>query len=692
MRRAEFFGTIPVGLSVLAAILIGCGGGGGGGSTGGGPTTGTSTAGGTTGGTISPAARIAAITAVEEKAKEIGNTGTRASQNAALAAYMASRPEFEASGVDLTECAWGRFKDGRILIVANNRTPQPTPAAIATSTITRAPSNLDLPNTTQARLLHSFGLGFDAGQSVISDLSTWLKANGYTMAGGAEGDARVNTLKQVSGDGFFYFNTHGGRGRNRNGHDLFAMQSSTLVSDAIEGLPEFQQDLDSSALVYMTARNGEKILGGLVDDWDTRYAITANFVEKYMSFGKNSLLYFNVCYSGNTANQEAAGGFIFACQKKGAGVVMGWTKTISSNTGFHAVRFLTDRLLGANVFEPETPKQRPFDWKSVLEQMKAKGIAAEPWGSELAAYPSPANDPILGSLAPSIMNMFVVEGQDTLVIGGAFGADPGTDRLVTVGGTPVTVKTWEPGTITCTIPASGAGSSGDVVVRSKNRRSNTVQLSDWRMPVLYRWVDVGSLQRQIAFDLHFRADLHALRLKPGETPKPWSFGPLPLAAAKDSTATSSATGTAFATSGGSRWDVTWTGGAPLAYSFTSVDDGNSFLCFGSVDPALKQIKLTLRGRADHVMTTVFTDAEGHKTTQSQTITYDTAFGGAEFQVPVLTLDSQFRIVGGAVTKTTDSHGGAAATSGATATVRWTWPLTPASSPPDATSARSRGRR
>src|SRR5690606_18339601 len=116
--------------------------------------------------------------------------------------------------------------------------PAPLSPAAALPSIAADGEVSELPSSRHVRLLHSFGPDFDQLQQPIEDMAGWFEEHGYEVREGQEGDARVATLRNISGDGFFYFNTHGGGGNDRSGRKLYAMGSSTVVTAANERLPE----------------------------------------------------------------------------------------------------------------------------------------------------------------------------------------------------------------------------------------------------------------------------------------------------------------------------------------------------------------------------------------------------------------------------------------------------------------------
>lgn len=546
---------------------------------------------------VSDAERTAAIAAAESRVEALASGGTSgAALNAALAAFLATRPEFSAAGVDtLTSTVWGAFRDGRVLMVVNNRLPQPLSDSLrpvspqpSGATGVQALDATELPAEDRVRLLHSFGPGFDQVQAPVTDIGRWLDEHGYEVAAGNEGDARVETLRNVRGDGFFYLNTHGGKAKTRAGDQIFAVQTSSIVAPEKDRFPDFKDDLENGRLVYMTAPNGGELAAG-IPDWDTRYAITYKFVERYMSFGKNSIVFLNVCHSAGPHADIAA--FVGAMHAKGAGVYLGWTSTVSTDAAFSGVRYFVDRLLGANEYRPENPKQRAFAWPQVMEDMARKGLATDAaTGAQLVARPAATPGAGIGLLNPSIA--WVSAAGEQLFITGLFGERPATGGVVTIddgsGAIALAVQEWTPTRITTGIPKTGAGSVGDVVVKVREHESNPRRLNRWTGLLRYTLKDAGSLTIAAEMEVNVRMDAAPFRDKPGEAPG--RSVPAIAVTEQDSKMTGSASGTYVRPSGDCTYTNTWSG------SVSTTLGGNAsgvYALYMEVDPQTFEVKFTL---------------------------------------------------------------------------------------------------
>ena len=487
------------------------------------------------------AVRLGAIAAVEDYCRELDSQGlSPTAYLQSLSSFMAARPEYDTTGVDLeTFSVWGRFKDGTFHVVADNRKAAPGTANVVQSdAIAHAADKVDLPAVAKARLLHSFGTNFE-GQEPIDQMRSYLQGKGWSVRSGAEGEAGVGTLKGISGDGFFYLNTHGGRFDSLDPSEperkIVAIQSSTLVDSDYERL--FDADLKAVNLVHFTARNGDKasILGISYADFDTRYAITYRFVDKYMSFTQESVVFINACFSSRNDS------FVKSFLRKGAGVFLGWSGVVDANVAYKSAPYFVDRMLGSNQYaDKETPPQRAFSYNLVLTDMAKKGLdAGNASGASLQSYPNStlANPPIF---APSIRYVNVDESQGLLYLVGEFGT--GTPK-VTVGGKECSLSgspTLEK--IRCSLPLTGEGSSGDVVVEVRGVKSNARQLSEWAIPLKYSWLNpffYSGLKFEGPGTLRFRADVAGYRMVPAEGLR---YRPSVTAASNDSLVTLTGTG------------------------------------------------------------------------------------------------------------------------------------------------------
>lgn len=513
-------------------VILACGGGG----------SGLGTTGGGGGGTEIPVAkRTAAINKVETKVENLyGSVLTSEQRNVQIAAYMRTLPEFADAQPTIDETVWGRFTDGRFLVVVTNRLPdrfsdRPAGAPPYIRKESMAPDKVT--TSTKARLFHSFGTGFNQQQHPIQKMGEWLTKAGFTLSPTQEGDARLATLRGVSGDGFFYFNTHGGSFEFSSTEKVYCVGSSTLRNDGNEALPEIKSDLDSKKVVYMTAANGEftTVLGKDIPRFDTRYAITSKFVDAYWSFGANAVVFMNSCWSGYDKVANGAQGFYFACLKKGAGAYLGWTDKVATPTSENAPQFFVDRLTAANVYDKENPDQRPFFITEIVKDMHDQGVVPGPGRADLVVRLKAAGSNV--GLRPTIHYLAMSEVQDELNILGKFGDQEGA---VSIDGVGAAVTDWTNEVVTVTIPKSGQGSSGDVIVKVHGKESNKRRLSKWTSNFSLEEKGAGTLKMTITAKLIFRADFAKRRTKPGETIK--LTDPIPFWASPESTCSFTASG------------------------------------------------------------------------------------------------------------------------------------------------------
>jgi hypothetical protein len=438
-------------------------------------------------------------------------------------------PAFDNVGSNPDGSVWAQFKNnGPLVMIVNTPVGDSGIAAqsigahkaMASARYTAQPTNI------QARLLYAMGAHFDP--SPVAELRSMLSTRGY-IAPLNEG-ASVDELKNVSGDGLFYFQTHGGLGYVRK--DNPADPNAPIVPSPIpiyalwtttESYPgdvvKYRDDLENYRVVYMFEMVDFTRLGpGNTDAGNgtikaIHLGITEAFVDEYMKFGPNSLVFINACRSMSPESRGMRAAFL----KTTAGY-LGWTDNVRNDKAGFAARYLLDRLTGANSVAPvESPYQRPFDLKAVLGDMFSKQYDMS-YGDNMAQLRADSSSHF-GPLSPSIRNMTMDESKSELTINGLFGPDPGEgNRTVTVGGTAVVVK-WGETKLVVDLPPP---LSGDVIVKVRGRSSNTVPLSTYvgtfNFTERVSLQGLANKQQVFTFHLTFRADVHDYRTEPGKAP------------------------------------------------------------------------------------------------------------------------------------------------------------------------------
>ena len=480
-----------------------------------------------------------------------------------LVDYLKVLPQFVDVGSSADGTVWATFKGGQMMFIVNGgplEGPQ-APAAVrvpsARPTIAPRrsnqsgaliPSTVDSPAATPSSAQASTGtvpkserfhlfnaLGsYYSGSDPRSDIQAMLTANGYT---GTSADATLPALRAVSGDGIFYLRAHGGSGSYKSDvstQDVYALWTASEAIDATQEVNDaaLTVDLATHRVVYMLFRDDRwSIALPAIVEKNRHYGITDGFINHYMSFSDNSLIYIDACESANHPNLRAA--------FKNASVFAGWNERAAISLLGLSARYVFDRLLGANVFAPEAPKQRPFEFDALPNDPKfgkGKAFGYSKWtaadGSVIAAellFTKMAGD--FGILAPSIWALQVQDVTDELLIRGYFGPDPGADgrdSKVTIndgasGDVGLAISSWTPTLITTDLPRIGAGSAGNVVVTLHGHKSNTRQVLAWQGTLKYSNQEAGSLTQRFDLDVRVRSDPHEVRNRIADTPGPNLF-------------------------------------------------------------------------------------------------------------------------------------------------------------------------
>lgn len=572
--RRRLLGWMGLAVVSTPAWLAGCGGGGSD-VAGGSPPDG-STPDPTPSTGMSDADRSAAFALVSAKESELRRTLDTTAYLQALAAYMATLPAYTETGYDLdSTTVWGRMADGRAHLIIDGR-PVNREAASASASRALAAAQVEIPLSQKARLLHAFGEGFE-GQATVDAIGGMLTSAGWSKRAGLEGDASLEALRNVAGDGFFYINTHGGPwGRVERSVVLpiidkklpndspmfYALTSSTRWGTANDADPAIADDLANWRLVYIDADMGLRDANNQTIK-EKCYGITAGFVQRYWTFAPHATALINACSSART-DKLYASAFIVEMQLAGIDTYLGWTETVSATGADRAARYAVDRLVGANVFMPEAPSQRAFPSDLVLADMRAKGTDFDPGHQATLVAKLRSNEPATHVLAPTIQTVQVIETLNELHLYGGFGSERGT---VFIDGTTPAIKDWQPTKIVVDLPPTGAGSIGNVLVKVRTLSSNVRTITQWVLPIAFDSTNQQDNPAQRitgSGTLRFRADVGSYRDKPGQPPiKPVIYA----ACTRDSTLT--------LTASGSRPDVldpcthTWSGsitysGTPLA--------------------------------------------------------------------------------------------------------------------------------
>jgi len=585
-------------MSVVALVLslsASCGGSGGGSP---------SPQGGTDGGeSLTPQQRKAALDSLEAlvtalPAGAAGNTNR-------LVQSIRAMPQFADAGSSEDGTVWGLLKNGMIALVVPIAPPDANPSTPTVDAPQSAASPLrarnlggvplvTVPASERFRLFNGLGSYF-SDTDPRPEIESMLVANGYS---GKSEEATLEALRTVKGDGIFYIRTHGGEAsvhRDNSTFDFYGLWTSSEVLDPLveEQDSSLVADLLQNRVVYMLFRNdfwnqpGRPFL-----EKNRHYGITRKFVAEYMSFADHSLVYVDAC-NGATFPQ-------FRASFKNASVFVAWDERTTMGAMRDTARYVFDRLLGANRFAPESPKQRPFEYAALKRDPKFG--PGKKYGYSTSVEPSDGKTPIIanldfhplagqfGLLAPSLYGVEVDEEKDELVLTGLFGPDPGRDGTVTVGGVALAVSEWSADglTIKAPLPRSGAGASGNVVVTVRGHHSNTRQLLAWNGTFLYTSQGPGSLTQRFELDLLMRADPHDVRDDPGQPPHPpfvRSF-----ATNLDAAARFEASGTHSYSSDPCTVTVTWTGSGSIPAT-REITAAQFYVYGGSVDAQRSVVQL-----------------------------------------------------------------------------------------------------
>lgn len=280
--------------------------------------------------------------------------------------------------------------------------------------------------------------------------------------------------------------------------------------------------------------------------WLTCVGVTKEFVLQYWNFAKDALVYFDVCYLGwdTAGGGEPAIAFRQALLSIGAGCVVAWRGSSSGTWCYPAAKVFFDRLLGMNLYQPNTPNQRPFPPDQVYAEIKKRNLDK---GDKTTRYMTLTPEhPTGGMLVPTIKSLQVSEriyeendgqpvDQSTLTVKGDFGNANGRTIKVTVNDQEMKnlqINKDANGDISdleCDLPMDpgDAGFAGKVVVSIDDHKSNAVNLTLWRWTLkqdFQQTKDQVSFVQTVNWDVYIRADAHPYRDEAGgEMQQPDAF-------------------------------------------------------------------------------------------------------------------------------------------------------------------------
>jgi hypothetical protein len=569
-------------------------------------------------GPVSASKRDSAFKSTAAQFTALSRSLSRTDAAKAMTDALRNLPQFENAGASGDGNVWCRFTDGTMAIFVNNRQMGDTSGLHLTLAETRSPQfrlassppASDIPTKNVFVSCAALGPSF-GGTGGHLDAVTALA--GYTSSWQDGVDQLKSNINDVS---LFFVDAHGGYGEVPWGGTEFAVWTNTKQSHQKDSI--YYDDLREHRLVWMYAMynidRSNPASPDTIRQWN--YAFTGQFVRKYMSFAKNSLVYIDACSSA-TNNV-----FVNSFFAKGASAFAGYSATADAAASLRSTVLFFDRTIGANypkIFQ-ETPPQRAFDWPAVLNWMQSKGEDKGSGDGTAKLIVLPNSGSKLGPLAPSIASMFVHPYDQKLYIYGMFGENPGEDGVVTIGGSPSQVMEWAyDGTsqmdrIVCKIQDEGAGSYGDVQVKVRGIKSNVSPLSRYKGEVKYIHDTGDGRNFEAKLTLQFRVHMLGFRMKPGDKPI-FNQSTYLVNADMGSKGECSA--------GGSTGPLIWFGGANDMHN--NIDGGNSQKGYEAgawFDPEQKKVQLYMSGMAINGIT---------QTDGTSTSSLNLVFGTDEFE-------------------------------------------------------------
>jgi hypothetical protein len=496
-----------------------------------------------------------------------------AQDNQTLLAFIRTRPEFSASGVNGTT-VWAQFSDGKLLFVFNGdepnspgtgsgsasapvRTASPTPGASGMRELlprlapaggrARAQAASDpgpptgLPVSRLAPLFTSFEAPNWGSVSAIDDIAQWLIKGGYN-SGGAYIPASVANLKTIGhDDGVVFLWSHGGWGGGVSGQpNVYAVWTTDPVDPDLELVDPPDPDLQIPKggkfppLVWATALK-EVVVNPVTNEqtkiFENHYAITSQFVTTYWKdknggFDPSAFVYVSACDSDNPIYDiVGSGDFKGAVLDAGAGVYAGWDDPVNHTVAGAAARLVFDRLLGADQFCYENGVPECEVGPAPGADADPPVYAQRPFDYESVQYDLTLhtwNGLPLSAKASAALSFTPNPGGSTfgLLAPSIMDMFEGTGLMLYITGnfgtTPGTVQLASSdlgcswGSYVITCTLPPAG-GGPVVVSVNDHMSNPAALTLWQAAWNLSVIGPGSIFESIDFNLQFRDDIRLYR-------------------------------------------------------------------------------------------------------------------------------------------------------------------------------------
>lgn len=606
-----FRGWFLIGLLLFSYLAIaGCGGGGSSRSGGGGD-------GGTVGPTpvpVDPATISATLTSLDSKLGPIfqsdqSDTEPTLEQIKTVLETVADFQIISSDAADRTVVGKIGATGPEIYISLPPPNGNFNPEAQSLQKSIRNASVNSLPDKTKVLLLN--GLGGDTYKDITPDIKkifTDYYANpNYTVD---LKPATIENLRAVNNVDVLFIKTHGVRTCAITPYDdptqkklaTYAISSSTRVDLANPSPPAYNTDINKHNIVFIYAPTDKEGLVFKDYKYEWLYGITGGFVKDYWNINPGGMAF--ICACSSTSTQAIP--FVQTVFNKGASAYFGWTAPIDSDFADNRVKYVFDRLLGANSFQKSTPEERAFTYNEIEQGMGTKRT----WPGDGKLGPStlefianPDNDQF-GLLAPSIKYMEIDEkhngGDPELTIYGTFGNKQGEVELIDEGGGNrwLSINSWSATKIKCVLPPDDYG---DIVVKVNNIKSNKRRISKWEGKVTFTAAAPHpssvipeqkscDLKDTVEWDLKIRADIATYRDKPGAAPVDRDVKFIPTK--KSSTTYSSSGSQVIDTEDGPQTILNWSGGGSMVL-FSAEDLNAANVCGYEMNTGQNMLKMNI---------------------------------------------------------------------------------------------------